>query len=58
MNRGHWPPLDKIMSKFGKNLNWFLGEVSTSLEDLQEQDGSLPDFVDVYGEDEQGRECC
>ncbi len=46
------------MSKFGKNLVWFMGEVSTSLEDLREPDGDLPDAVDVYGEDEQGRECC
>ncbi len=42
---------------YGENVAWFCTDVAITLDDMQE-DGMLLSSVDVYGEDESGREGC
>jgi len=48
--------MSDMKNKFGDNVSWFCYEGAISLDDLKEDDGSLPDEFEVIGEDGQGRE--
>ena len=44
---------------YGENVAWFCADVAITLDDLSDkEDGMLESSVDVYGEDEAGRDVC
>ncbi|AYO17080.1 hypothetical protein D0812_22080 [Vibrio owensii] len=49
--------MNNSKNHYGENVAWFCMDVSITLDDMQE-DGMLLSSVDVYGEDESGREGC
>ncbi|TOG14246.1 hypothetical protein CGJ08_01515 [Vibrio parahaemolyticus] len=47
--------MSELKNHYGENVAWFCADVSISLDETNE-DGMLDSSVEVYGEDEQGRE--
>ncbi|WMN77618.1 hypothetical protein NI385_16365 [Vibrio parahaemolyticus] len=47
--------MSEFKNHYGENVAWFCADVSISLDEANE-DGMLDSSVEVYGEDEQGRE--
>lgn len=47
--------MSELKNHYGDNVAWFCADVSISLDETNE-DGMLDSSVEVYGEDEQGRE--
>lgn len=47
--------MSEFKNHYGENVAWFCADISISLDETNE-DGMLDSSVEVYGEDEQGRE--
>lgn len=50
--------MNELKNRHGENVAWFCYEGAVQLDESRGSDGAISDEIEIYGEDEHGREGC